>query len=302
MVADVPGGTPGVTAMAVYALLSAGVEAKDDAVVRAVAWITGTPEAFRTDAFGATVSYAMRVLAFARLDPARFRAQIRADAETIETGALADGTWTDDLHDCKARRKIAKMLRESGSDPERGCVFMSHLAVQALWVAREHAGHEVGRSTWARLWHRLGQVQREDGTWTGGVPIGFPLSRTSTAAALGSYVLARAGGPEGLAKARAAEVTALGTRAWKGERMPDSGYQESVVEYAFHAEHTATACGWVDADWFVEVAEVLVEEQWHDGSWLWGHKTRDRRDVRSTAAALLCLCGGSRQLFEARGD
>jgi len=311
LVSDVPGGIGGVTAMAVYALASAGVSAKDPALVRAVAWMRATPQAFRAGwvlpvvfggrpGGGGTVAIAMRVLALTRVDPARFGALIREDAATIEAGVLADGTWMDNVYDPKARRKWNKLLRKSGSMRVRGSVRMTCLAAQALWAAQQHSKYDVAKRTWTRLRRRLAKVQRKNGTWAEDVPGRHRVGGTATAAALASYVTAQGRTVEELSKARADKVSQRGTAAWRKASGPVQG--GSFVEYAFFSEVAATAADWKDADWYARIAADLVRSQRKDGSWVWGYETRDRREVRATAAALLCISGASKQLFKAKTD
>lgn len=264
--------TPGVTALALYALAASRVGREEKCMIRGFKWTARHSRSYSPGMRYSTYSASALVLALARSDPERHAARVRGLAAVIANGQTAPGAWSYTLS------------RGGGGDNSN-----SQFAVMALWMAQTHCGYKVPETTWKRVLRLYTQTQSDDGGW------GYAAGRggssdTMTAAGLFGYLAAGAslkGGPAALPELRKTQAAKEGMRRLQRSRMKNNFY------YLYGLERAATLADAPPKEWYVDNARDLVASQRKSGGW--GHK-----DPYSTSLALLFLSRATRYVVTPR--
>jgi hypothetical protein len=294
----------GVTALAAYALLEAGV-APDDALV--------APAIARTKALKNETTYvtSLKILALAGADPARYKAEIQAAAEWLASTQDPGGAWGYGQvpEDAAARARLGGTgieaqrseadLRRTYRRPDTS---NTQFAILALAQAAR-AGVSLPQDVWARADRHLRATQLPGGGW-GYVyhdPDPQEAYGSMTAAAVASLMLCH----ERLAAVEPAQTgvdrlaAAQGGLDWITQRYTlDENPNRDLAWYYFWLyglERAGVASGrrtFGDHDWFREGAALLVAGQKPDGTWT------DR--LYHDALCLLFLAKGHRPLLVQR--
>jgi len=273
----------GTTAMAVLALLHAGVPASDPAVVRGVA----TLDKVSNDA---TYVVSLKAQVYATLNDPAHREQLQATADWLARTQLTTGMWSYGLMHGRTR---------GGGDNSN-----TQFALLGLHEAAK-AGIRVPQTVWQNSRRHFTNIQAPDGGW------GYRNERRSygsmTAAGVASlYIVGQ-------------RLHVAGPRVFINGAYPSCGqYQQNTVlaaglkwladnfsvrqnpnkgatwlhYYLYGLERVGMVSGMRNFgphDWFREGAEHLVNTQGHNGNW--------GRGVYDTAFGLLFLSKGNRPVL-----
>ncbi len=287
------------TALFVYSLLTAGVDIKDERLVKALDWL----EKQRS---GWNYAVSMRCMAWQaayKADPgqAKYRALLRADAMAL-IKAAARGTKTPGSYGYRIDYRVetdnrTKRMRRSAlksSDPSNG-----QYGVLGVWASHQLYG-EVPRRYWEVVLKYWLSEQRGDGGWAY-KDSDKNSTATMTAAgvatmfvcidALFGHKFVRCDQPQ--------EIPQLNKAlAWFDRNFPKSlkddelchGGHGGMYYYLFGVERVGLASGYRyfgKADWHKLGASWLLNEQNGNGSWKGRYG-----DLTSTAYALLFLARG----------
>ena len=259
---------PGLTALAVMALLNAGVPKHDKSVQNGVRYILRK---------GATYTYSVGlvIIVLAEVDHVRYRAVIKKYTDWLARSQGRDGTWT-----YNHRQNFA-----GGGDNSN-----TQFAVLGLHWARR-AGIPIGKKVWDRVIDHFKSTQNKDGGWGYS---GVNASRTSMSAA-GTASLLIAGdslynatktcGRYKHGKQAAAGVSYLSKHWGAG-----GGHNSYYTTYALERVGILSGQKFIGRrDWYKELATSLVRSQGAGGSWGAGNNPST---VVNTCFALLTLAKG----------
>lgn len=293
----------GLTPLATLALLQAGCDLDDEAIVKALKHL----RQFRPEA---TYTAALQTMVFCHADPERDRLLIERNVKWLEehqvrTGENA-GMWA---------------IPELGT-PDHVDNSMTHMAMLALYEA-ERVGVVASDQTWRLALGYWRRAQNPDGSWGWGP--GYPGTGSMTAAGIASVLAASErlepadasvhGDDINCCQPQAPNKTADVANSWlrrhfSVNRNPGVDYWHSYYLFALERVGRITAQRFIgDHDWYREGAETVVGLQRLDGSWpsdLDEEHLNDRRV--STSFYLLFLSKGRRPLLvahvkhEPRGD
>ncbi len=146
---------PGLTALVTLALRLSGLPPDDPAIARAVTWLLATPDEN-------TYSAALKVMALAEVDRAKYAAEIAGAADFLVRTQLPNGMWTyGDAEGILARMQVARAIwPEVGAGDNSNTQF----ALLALHVARQ-CGVEVPERIWKASDDHFTKTQQKDGGW-----------------------------------------------------------------------------------------------------------------------------------------
>ncbi|MCH7814371.1 MAG: DUF4159 domain-containing protein, partial [Planctomycetes bacterium] len=292
--------TGGLTALAAFALRTAGVERNDPRLRRAVNYLLENDEEIRTN-----YARSFRLMLWVALDPQKYRPNIQADVRHLAGQQNRQGAWG------YGGQTQALMPRGFADNSN------SQLVILALWEASQ-VGGEVNRIIWQRAEEAWLACQNEDGGWgynpVENVNVMRPDSYGSmTAAGLATmYILydrlyARSAGRFDGYRARncgrqnpqTRAIRSATDRAWNWlnlrfvpERIPAIGQSvfdlnaEWLTYYLYSVERAGVASGYKTFgvnDWYRDLATHLVRTQDPDGGW---------GNVSQTCFALLALVKG----------
>jgi len=271
-----PGGT---TALAVCALLNAGVT-KDDPVVR-----RGL-QAIATSANRHTYTVALKIMALTAADPVGYAAEILAAAEFIVRTQLPNGAWT-----------YGRGFGGSGDHSN------TQFALLGLHEA-SRVGYQIPQTVWRAAERHWMSTQQRDGGWGyNGAGGGTPTGSMTAAGVASLYIVGnnltvrrekgftKEGKAPNCGQYSQNEAIAAGlgwlTRKFTVAANPGSGAWH--LYYLYGIERVGMLLGlqrFGRADWYREGAALLVGRQSANGSW--GSSLPD------TAFALLFLGKGHR--------
>ena len=244
---------------------------------------------------------AMRVMVYARLDPAQYAPALQKDVTVLSNLQMPNGGWG------YGPDHPTTKLRQDWTDSSN-----TQMAVLALADAAE-AGATVKGELWTRARDFWDKSQNSDGGW-GYEPPGKNIIRLrgtshgsmTTAglacyAAIGSQLAAGSADPKAFSSA-----PVLRGLDWLGKNfaianMPGwawSKTEEWVYFYHWKLARAATAWGLRTCgthDWYAEMAEFLLARQRGDGGWAEPalHASAEAKsDVVRTCFALLALLRG----------
>ena len=293
----------GVTALACYALLQAGVAPDDEAVAQGLATLHRVPNE-------ATYVVALKAMAFAAADPKRYREDLQACVDWLVEIQHATGAWGYGLvpESEMAGAVLARGLRKVQNETqlrrayERADASNTQFAILGLAEA-ERAGAHVPIEVWRRADRHLRVTQLPGGGW-GYVyrdPDPNEAYGSMTAAALASLYLCA----ERLAPQESADDAGQRSAAieqglqWIAEHYSlDENPNRGAAWYYFwlySLERAGVTSGrrtFGPHDWFREGAALLVKGQRADGSWS-NHLYQD-------TLALLFLAKGFKPLLVQR--
>ena len=293
----------GVTALACYALLQAGVAPDDEAVAQGLATLHRVPNE-------ATYVVALKAMAFAAADPKRYREDLQACVDWLVEIQHATGAWGYGLvpESEMAGAVLARGLRKVQNETqlrrayERADASNTQFAILGLAEA-ERAGAHVPIEVWRRTDRHLRVTQLPGGGW-GYVyrdPDPNEAYGSMTAAALASLYLCA----ERLAPQESADDAGQRSAAieqglqWIAEHYSlDENPNRGAAWYYFwlySLERAGVTSGrrtFGPHDWFREGTALLVKGQRADGSWS-NHLYQD-------ALALLFLAKGFKPLLVQR--
>lgn len=158
----------GATALALYAMLMAGVPANDPAIRSGIRFILSQP-------LSATYSVSLVSLALAEADATKYKREITRCARWLEGAHLGSGMWS--------YRTMGghRHLRRTGDNSN------TQFAVLGLWAA-ERAGVTVDPAVWRAIRDHFRRTQSGDGSW--GYRPGRGNSMSMTLAGIGSLLIA----------------------------------------------------------------------------------------------------------------
>jgi hypothetical protein len=292
----------GVTALCTYALLQAGVSPEDKGMAAALEHLRGAKNQH-------TYVVALKALARASADPARFKAELQACADWLvemqhPTGAWGYGLSSAAPGDAKAAAPPAgsKSEMELRRQYQRPDASNTQFAILALSEA-ERAGANVPADVWQKADRYFRASQLPGGGW-GYVyhdPEPEEAYGSMTAAAIASLYLCG----DRLAKTESEEAAAERTAVIKrGIEWIDQHYSlaenpnRRTAWYYFwlygleRAGATSGRRAFGPHDWFREGTELLVAGQKADGTWT--------ERLYHDALCLLFLAKGFRPLLVQR--
>lgn len=305
----------GLTALALYAMASSGVGAKDPAITRGIAWCKAHPAPFGTGK-RSNYSAALLVMALSRIDAKQHKTWIHQLAGRIAGSQLDNGMWTYAL---KSKDKKKPKNTKSGFGPgwswmHTGDGSNTQFAVMALWAAQTRAQYRVPSRVWKKVRDYHTTTQRKSGGWSYKPPRknsaakrptrpGFPgaaapawmhdPSPAMTAAGVFAFTCAKAGSERGLPNARKDKITKKGLTAFRADKARWGELLDNYY-FAYSVERVGSLHGLPDTEWYTPVANKLVRRQDNDGSWRRGFgkgamNYGDDDRVYETSLALLCL-------------
>jgi hypothetical protein len=298
----------GVTALAAYALLAAGVAPDDKPVAAALADLARAKNE-------AVYVVSLKILALASADPARYKAEIQAAADWLIDKQTATGAWGYGMAMAAApspggppatkdAKAAADVSGKAAARPlaERPDTSNTQFAVLALAEA-ERAGTRMPIEVWRKIDRYFRATQLPGGGW-GYVyhdPDAAEAYGSMTAAAVASLYLTH----ERLAPQEAADATADRLAViergleWMGQHysLRENPNRELAWYYfwLWGVERVGVVSGrrnFGSHDWFREGSALLVSGQRADGTWT------DR--VYHDALALLFLAKSYRPLLVQR--
>ncbi len=302
----------GVTALATYALLEAGVSPTDDGLARAIADV-------RRREHHSTYVVSLKILALATADAKRYAKEIRSAADWLVARQTASGGWgygpppaaalaeakagpptaTGPTNGALERARTEADLRRQYERPDAS---NSQFALLALAEA-DRAGAAVPRSVWAKADRRFRAIQLAGGGWSYLYEDPDPDDAygSLTAAVTAGLVLCH----ERLADHEPPETSADRLRAiegglgWLAEHYTlDENPNHGLAWYYFwlySLERLGVIAGrrtLGDHDWFREGTDLLVRGQRADGRWT--------RRLYNDALCLLFLAKGYEPLLVQR--
>ena len=261
----VPGPTtPGATALAVFALVTAGVPAQDASVRAGVAYIARAP-------FANTYSTALTAMALSVVDPVANQDKVAQARDWLRFNQQKDGSWG-----------YGKGAGQQGDNSN------TQFAVLGLRAA-QGAGFPSPPQTWDAIEHYFRSTQCEDGGW--GYRKG-PSYGSMTAAGLGSLVICGAQAQREINRcgqhahdADVAQALKWFDRHFTVKTNPGKRTWHHYYLYAVERVGVLSARRYLGKhDWYREGAEYLVRSQRPEGAW--------GADVPSTCFGLLFLAKG----------
>lgn len=293
----------GVTALAAYALLQAGVAPDEKSVASALEHVRRTTDE-------STYVVSLKILALAAADPVRYKAEIQAAADWLVALQHATGAWgygrppPSALTDLKVGGALeaARTEVELRRAYERPDASNTQFAILALSEA-DRAGARVPGGVWQKADRHLRAAQLPGGGW------GYVHHDPDPAEAYGSITaavvaslelchqrLAKSGSAEGSAERRAAVERGI---EWLGENysLRENPNRELAWYYfwLWALERAGVTTGrrtFGGHDWFHEGTALLLRGQRPDGRWT------DR--VYHDALCLLFLAKGFKPLIVQR--
>jgi len=246
----------GATALAAFALLTAG-DSVDDPVV------AGALEYVATHNTLMTYSLATKILALVTADPERYADVIRACIMTLAHCQLPDGSWT-----------YAPNLPADDRRRTKGDNSQTQMAVLALATARD-AGFAVPRGTLTGALDHFKRTQGRDGGWV--YMSKAEDSRGSmTAAGVATWLLVEEhlfGEVEQCGRYRTPPEVVKAMR-WLDTHFSVTDHPGNPGTYHYYYLYSLERAGVLSGrryfgghDWFREGAEFLVRSQNADGSW-----------------------------------
>ncbi len=249
---------PGSTALAVFALLHAGVP-RDHPVIQRIAseMILPPSKTVRTYTLG------VQAMVLRELDPVAHRQRLQEIANKIVAGQHAEGGWS---YECYGPTSSKKLRRRDMS-----CTQYAILGLRAC----RRAGAEIPRETWERAMKRVRARRwntnaRELPGWA--YRRGQRPSFSMTGAGVGSLAICL----EALHGAGAADVIAKDGDLQRGlghlgQYVLNYRGMGNITIYAYHALERACALtatrSFSGIDWFEAGAADLMAAQEDDGQW-----------------------------------
>ena len=285
----------GVTSLCTLALMSAGLDATDPTVKRALDNLQGMN-------LNKTYSVALQTMALAAADPNQYRLKISENVKWLEQKQIKNGN-----------RKGSWSYPGAGGDPSN-----AQFAVLALYEA-QRVGVRVNPETWklASIYWR--DIQNGDGSWS--YP-GNAASGSMTCAGLGALLVTTKAIGEADARVEGGKVRCCVEQepdeniekglAWLGRnfsvrRNPMAGGGDGNWHYYYL--YGLERVGRLSAkrligehDWYREGTEYLVKSQDPLAHYWKGNRHIERSPHISTAMALLFLAKGRRPLLMAKLD
>jgi len=292
----------GVTALAAYALLQAGVPPEDP-------HLTGALESLRKVPDAHTYVVALKAMAFAAADPKRYAQEIQACADWLSERQHGAGGWGYGDPPAAARNAAlaARGWQRVQTEADiqrvygRSDASNTQFAVLGLHEAAR-AGAHVPREVWQKADRLLRAIQSPAGGW------GYAMTGDSadaygsmTAAALASLYICNerlAGGerPDATADRMAAAARGI---AWIEARYTLNENPGRGLGWYYFWLYSLERAGVLSGrrtfgghDWFREGAALLVQGQRPDGAWT--------DDVYPSALGLLFLVKGYKPLLAQR--
>jgi len=258
---------PGLTALAVYALVHAGVPENDPSVEKAIRYVLQTPPSY-------TYSVALVAIALSEVNPTRYQATIRKCADWLSRNQGRDGTWT-----YNARRNFA-----GGGDNSN-----TQFAILGLHAART-AGAPIRSFVWDRIIDHFKSTQNRSGGWgysgMSGVRVSMSAAGTASLIIAGDKLhssTARCGSYKG-------NKNVLGGIQYLSQHWgEDAGHNAYYTMYALERVGILSGNKFIGRhEWYHELAGSLVRSQTAFGGW----GAADRSGVVNTCFALLTLAKG----------
>lgn len=262
----------GLTALATFALRTAGVSTDDPRLHRAIKVLS------QTKSVNTTYERAVRAMVYSTLDPEQYRTQRDADARWLITAQHLSGGWG-------YTRNISQGRSESGRTDNSNSQF----AILGLWQAAM-VGSEVPRATWQKAAKHWLSSQNKDGGW-GYSARHQPDSYASMTAAgvatcfiLYDQLYSRGNGRFDGQVAIHCGIPSRGANpviraiddglGWLGRGFSpkeNTGVGRSFMSYYHYSiERSGIASGrklFGAHDWYREIADHLVDQQQPDGGW-----------------------------------
>ena len=281
---DHPRGPGGTTALAMLAVINAGVSLENTWAKRGIQVVSGLPNR-------QTYVVSLKIQALVAADPKRYLPQIRDAANWLHKAQRDDGMW--------------------GYTEDRRSADFSNTQFALLGLHEaDKAGVRIPRSVWTRAQQPWVQAQQKDGGWS------YHRSRGSTQGT-GSMTTAGIASlyicGNSLAMRRGRRVDADGNpvccgryaefepivrglswldRNWSIMRNPGAGGWFFYYLYGVERVGILSGLRYIGPhDWYREGAARLVHLQQPDGSW------RESNAVVDTAFALLFLAKGHRPVM-----
>jgi len=255
----------GVTALAVYSLLNAGVSPEDPAIRRGIQFFSSKP-------LQNTYIAALNCMALGAADPVKYRSRIREAARWLVNAQRSTGGWRYGL---------------GGTDIDNSCTQFALLGLDAA----RRAGVAIPESTWRRARNHYQATRNRDGGW------GYQARSAST----GSMTAAGVAGLLIIGGELFVETDTCGVYktdplvqsgiAWLARHFSvtrNPGGRSWLYYYLYALERVGMLSGLRyigDRDWFAEGAEFLLKSQEPGGSW-------GRASIVNTSFALLFLVKG----------
>ena len=284
----------GLTALALYALATAGVPPEDKTVQNGLLWASEHPTAYDKGSGVGTYSISLLILALTRIDPVEHGSSIRLLADRLAKAQSSHGKWSYRL---RAPRPTS-FPRVGGRGVHAGDNSNTQYAVLALWAAHSLAGHNAARGVWGRVGKHFKTSQNRDGSWSYRTPASrtgrrtqpLPGTSTMTAAGLVSYVYAAAAvNPKDsyLQRTRASPISSRGMDAFR--YLLSKRLDWSDLQLACSIERVATVHALRDHSWYEKGALAICDGQDKHGLWIDSTSRGDSRHVYATSLALLFL-------------
>jgi len=259
---DWPGTQVGATALAIYALRSAGVPASDAAIqagLRTLVHIDSAGAALRSDLQGYTYALALSAMALRAVDAERFKPQLKIIAKRLSDGQLENGQWT---YYCKSKNYARRPRAGDNSNTQYAI-----LALRGCW----RSGIKVEPEIWQRNAEFWRKNQNRHGGWgygPGGTTM-HELSMTTAGVASVAICMEAMHGNEATQKVRSSKRVGAGMRRL-GELLLEHGYEDQET-YAFYGVERACILTGIrafnDYDWYHEGAAILIGTQKESGAW-----------------------------------
>ncbi len=293
------GGYGGMTALAVLALVQAGVPLDDPVVARGLAALERMPDAD-------TYAVSLRAMAFLKADEVSGKpahaAQVREAVAWLSAAQTSLGTWG-----------YNRRLAQSG-DPDALVTYTDHsntqMALLALYEA-SRAGYPVDEQVWKRSESHYVRAQNKDGGWGYRMGPSYNSYGSMTAAGLASLMAAgsrlhegrqfKCGTPERVklcGQYRQNEPIAQAL-AWLDKHFSVSEHPGLPGSYHYYYLYAVERVGIIGglrtigrADWFREGAAFLVGRQLPDGGFARVGKTQGAAFEYDIAFAILFLAKG----------
>jgi len=266
----------GMTALCALAMASAGTDANDPPLRRALAWLAKAQ-------LKSTYAVSLRACAFAAVKDRRYLPLLKRDAAWLINAANSDGGYTY----LPQQRKAPAVFDNSNTQ-------MAVLGVSAA----AQSGVEIPPSYWRMMRGHWRRTQQTDGGWGYTAPRGPLAVKTygsMTAAGVASLYLCL----DNMPAAQAATYKAIdGGLRWLGKHYTVAGNPRLAGNRYYYwmycLARVALASGrktFAGHHWYRDGAAALLSRQHPNGSWAFG------RPVRQTCFALLFLARASRGIL-----
>ena len=266
----------GFTALAVLALLEAGVKADDPTLAQALQYL-------RNLEFDYNYVISLQTVVLCRATPVKDKALIQRNVETLLKHRVVQG---GSLHGWTYNAPIGKSRSDNSN---------SHYVVMALDAAQD-AGAQIDKSVWRQIADFYRRSQNDDGGWCY-----LPLQKTDsvltmTSAGVCGLAICRKNLKENdndIEKALEKGLNLLGQN-FKVEQTANTFYLLESLSRAGRLTGKQLFVGKELAerhDWYKEGTEMLIVGQNPDGSWK--SKVGNQDSIRDTSFALMFLARGN---------